>query len=91
MQGTPLPVTHPQYRYADVAFSRTVPPEEVEKLLAAMTCGLSIPGLPSTSRQRESTRRLHLWTLANDLGIPPGEFLAVGDAINDVEMLKAAG
>ena len=29
--------------------------------------------------------------LANDLGIPPGEFLAIGDAINDVEMLKAAG
>jgi hypothetical protein len=32
-----------------------------------------------------------LMDLANDIGIPPGEFLAIGDAINDVEMLKAAG
>ena len=34
--GAPLQLLSPQYRYADVAFSRTVPPEEVEKLLSGL-------------------------------------------------------
>ena len=29
--------------------------------------------------------------LAGKLGIPPGEFLAIGDSVNDIQMLRTAG
>jgi phosphoglycolate phosphatase (TIGR01487 family) len=89
--GTPLQLLSPQYRYADVAFSRTVPPEEVEKLLADYDVQVIDTGFAIHLQAKGVNKATAFMDLANDLGIPPGEFLAIGDAINDVEMLKAAG
>jgi phosphoglycolate phosphatase len=89
--GTPLQLLSPQYRYADVAFSRTVPPEEVEKLLAGYDVRVIDTGFAIHLQAKGVNKATAFMDLANDLGIPPGEFLAIGDAINDVEMLKAAG
>ena len=89
--GTPLHLLSPQYRYADVAFSRTVPPEDVEKLLEDYDVLVIDTGFAIHLQAKGVNKATAFMDLANDLGIPPGEFLAIGDAINDVEMLKAAG
>jgi len=89
--GTPLHLLSPQYRYADVAFSRTVPPGEVEKLLAGYDVLVIDTGFAIHLQAKGINKATAFMDLANDLGIPPGEFLAVGDATNDVEMLRAAG
>jgi phosphoglycolate phosphatase len=89
--GTPLHLLSPQYRYADVAFSRTVPPEEVEKLLADYNVMVIDTGFAIHLQAKGVNKATAFMDLANDLAIPPDEFLAIGDATNDVEMLKAAG
>ncbi len=89
--GAPLQLLSPQYRYADVAFSRTVPPEEVEKLLADYNVRVIDTGFAIHLQVKGVNKATAFMDLSNDLGIPAGEFLAIGDAINDVEMLKAAG
>lgn len=89
--GTPLHLLSPQYRYADVAFSRTVPPEEVEQLLANFDVLVIDTGFAIHLQAKGVNKGTAFMDLANDLGIPPEEFLAIGDAINDVEILEAAG
>jgi hypothetical protein len=88
---TPLQLLSPQYRYADVAFSRNVPPGDVEKLIRDFDVLVIDTGFAIHLQARGINKATAFMDLANDLGIPPGEFLAIGDAINDVEMLKAAG
>ncbi len=56
-----------------------------------MTCGLIDTGFAIHLQAKGVNKATAFMDLANDLGIPPGEFLAIGDAINDVEMLKACG
>jgi len=89
--GAHLQLLSPQYRYADVAFSRTVPPEEVEKLLADYDVRVIDTGFAIHLQAKGVNKSTAFMDLSNDLGIPAGEFLAIGDAINDVELLKAAG
>jgi len=89
--GTPLHLLSPQYRYADVAFSRTVPPEDVEKLLAGYDVLVIDTGFAIHLQAKGINKATAFMDLANDLAILPDEFLAIGDATNDVEMLKAAG
>ena len=89
--GIHLQLLSPQYRYTDVAFLRIVPPEEVKKLLVGDDVLVIDTGFAIHLQAKGVNKATAFMDLANDLGIPPGEFLAIGDAINDVEMLKAAG
>jgi len=89
--GAPLHLLSPQYRYADVAFSRTVPPEEVEQLLRGYDVLVIDTGFAIHLHSKGVNKGTAFMDLSNDIGIPPGDFLAIGDAKNDVEMLKAAG
>lgn len=89
--GTPLQLLSPQYRFADVAFSRNVPPEEVKELLSGYEIQVIDTGFAIHLQVKGVNKATAFMDLANDLGIPPDEFLAIGDAINDVEMLEAAG
>ena len=90
-QGIELDLYSPTYRFADLAFARTVPVDEVRRLLSdhpvtvidtGFAIHLQIPGI---------TKGTTLLPLADALGIQPEEFLAVGDSVNDIEMLEAAG
>jgi phosphoglycolate phosphatase len=89
--GAPLHLLSPQYRYTDVAFSRTVPPDEVAKLLHNYDVLVIDTGFAIHLQAEGINKATAFMDLAKDLGIPPGEFLAIGDAINDVEILGAAG
>ncbi len=89
--GAPLQLLSPKYRYADVAFSRNVPPEEVQKLLADYDVLVIDTGFAIHLQAKGVNKATAFMDIANDLGVPPEEFLAIGDAINDVEMLEAAG
>lgn len=89
--GTLLQLLSPQYRYADVAFLRIVPPEEVKILLSGYDVRVIDTGFAIHLQAKGVNKATAFMDLSNDLGIPPGEFLAIGDAINDIEMLEAAG
>ncbi len=89
--GTPLHLLSPQYRYADVAFLRTVPPEDVEQLLPGNDVLVIDTGFAIHLQAKGVNKATAFMDLSNDLMIPPDEFFAIGDAINDIEMLRAAG
>lgn len=89
--GTPIQLLSPQYRYTDVAFLRTVPPEEIVKLLEGYDVLVMDTGFAIHLQAKGVNKATAFIDLARDIGVLPGEFLAIGDAINDIEMLGAAG
>jgi phosphoglycolate phosphatase len=90
-EGKELELFSPTYRFADLAFARTVPAEEVRQLLrdhpvqvidTGFAIHLQVPGI-----NKGTTLRL----LAAALDLSPADFLAIGDSINDLDMIKTAG
>ena len=63
----------------------------MEKLIRGFDVLVIDTGFAIHLQARGVNKATAFMDLANDLGIPPGEFLAIGDAINDVEMIRAAG
>ena len=90
-QGISLDLFSPTYRFSDLAFARTVPAEEVRMVLrdepvqvidTGYAIHLQTPGINKGTALRE---------LAQEMRLTPADFLAIGDSLNDVQMLKAAG
>jgi phosphoglycolate phosphatase (TIGR01487 family) len=90
-QGISLDLFSPTYRFSDLAFARTVPAEEVRMVLrdepvqvidTGYAIHLQTPGINKGTALRE---------LAEKMSLTPADFLAIGDSLNDVQMLKAAG
>lgn len=79
------------YRFADVAFAKTVPTEEVRAVLKGQPVKVLDTGFALHLQEEGMNKGVAFLALAKDLGIPPSEFLAVGDAMNDAEMLSHAG
>jgi phosphoglycolate phosphatase (TIGR01487 family) len=79
------------YRFADVAFAKTVPTEEVRKVLAGYPVKVLDTGFALHLQEERMNKGVAFLALAKDLGIPASEFLSVGDAMNDAEMLSHAG
>ncbi|HMA04439.1 MAG TPA: phosphoglycolate phosphatase [Methanomicrobiales archaeon] len=80
-----------KYRFSDVAFARTVPSEEVRRVMQDREVKVLDTGFAIHLQARGINKGLALQRLAADIGIPIGEFLAVGDSENDLEMIEAAG
>jgi phosphoglycolate phosphatase (TIGR01487 family) len=87
----PLELFGEKYRFSDVAFARTVPPEEVREVMRGQGVKVLDTGFAIHLQPEGISKGLALRKLAADLGIPVGEFLAVGDSENDLEMIEAAG
>jgi len=92
-RGVGLELLSAQYRFADVAFARNIDPDEARAVLrdrelpvrvldTGFAIHLQAPGVNKGTAMRE---------LAADMGLSPGEMLAIGDSENDIEMLRAAG
>ena len=90
-QGISLDLFSPTYRFSDLAFARTVPADEVRMVLrdepvqvidTGYAIHLQTPGINKGTALRE---------LAQEMRLTPADFLAIGDSLNDVQMLKAAG
>nr|WP_245249744.1 phosphoglycolate phosphatase [Methanolinea mesophila] len=79
------------YRFADVAFAKTVPTEEVRAVLKGQPVKVLDTGFALHLQEKGMNKGVAFLALAKDLGIPASEFLAVGDAMNDAEMLSHAG
>jgi phosphoglycolate phosphatase (TIGR01487 family) len=91
LQGKELDLYSPTYRFADLAFARTVPVDEVRMLLSDHPVHVIDTGFAIHLQTPGITKGTTLLHLADALGLKPEDFLAAGDSVNDIEMLQAAG
>ena len=90
-KGTELELFSPEYRFADFAFARTVPADEVASVLFDHPVEVIDTGYAIHIHPPGITKGTALIQLAAAMGISPREFLAIGDSLNDLPMLKSAG
>jgi len=90
-QGKELDLFSPRYRFADLAFGRTVPAEEVREVLRDHPVQVIDTGFAIHLQTPGISKGTTLLELATALGLAPADFLAVGDSVNDLHMLQVAG
>jgi phosphoglycolate phosphatase (TIGR01487 family) len=90
-QGTELNLYSPTYRFADLAFARTVPVDEVRAVLRDHPVSVIDTGFAIHLQTPGINKGTTLVMLAEALGLKPEDFLAVGDSVNDTRMLQVAG
>ena len=89
--GKELELFSPTYRHADLAFARTVPFTEVREILKEFPVQVIDTGYAIHLQSPGVNKGTALVDLTGKLGIAPEEFLAIGDSVNDIQMLKIAG
>lgn len=90
-QGLALdPFSH-GLRYADVAFARTVPADEVRAVLRDHPVRVLDTGFALHLQQAGISKASALAPLARAMGMTAADFVAIGDSENDVDMIRAAG
>jgi len=90
-KGVELQLYSPQYRFSDVAFARMVPAEEVRTVLEESGAQVIDTGFAIHLQEQGVNKGRAFLDLARDMGLSPKDFLAIGDGVNDVEMIRAAG
>ena len=90
-QGIELVLYSAEYRYADLAFARTVPVEEVKQVLSGQPVQVIDTGYAIHLQSEGVSKGTTLVALARDMDLSPNDFFAIGDGINDAGMLAAAG
>ena len=90
-QGIELELYSPTYRYADLAFGRTVPVDEVRELLKEHRVQVLDTGYAIHLQSPGVDKGTALVALAQEMGLLPSDFLAIGDSLNDIQMLTTAG
>jgi phosphoglycolate phosphatase (TIGR01487 family) len=90
-KGVTLELFGDRYRFSDVAFARTVPPEEVREVVRSRGVRVLDTGFAIHLQPEGISKGLALRRLAADIGITLEEVLAVGDSENDLELIEAAG
>ena len=90
-QGIELELYSPTYRYADLAFGRTVPVDEVKMLLKEHRVQVLDTGYAIHLQSPGVDKGTALVALAQEMGLFPSDFLAIGDSLNDIQMLTTAG
>jgi HAD superfamily hydrolase (TIGR01484 family) len=90
-QGIELELYSPEYRFADLAFARTVPVREVELVLRDHPVQVLDTGYAIHLQSLGVNKGTALVALSREMGFAPSDFCAIGDSLNDVEMIKTAG
>jgi phosphoglycolate phosphatase len=90
-RGTELELYSPAYRFADLAFARTVPVEDVKKLLNHLPVQVLDTGYAIHLQALGVNKGTALISLCEEMGYSPSDFLAIGDSLNDIPMLTMAG
>lgn len=90
-RGKELDLYSPQYRLSDLAFARTVPAEEVREVLRGHPVQVIDTGFAIHLQTPGISKGKTLVPLAEAMGLSPAGFVAIGDSVNDTEMLKTAG
>jgi phosphoglycolate phosphatase (TIGR01487 family) len=89
--GKELELFSPTYRFADLAFARTVPVDEVKTVLRDYPVQILDTGYAIHLLSPGINKGTALVALAREMGLVPADFLAIGDSLNDIQMLKTAG
>jgi hypothetical protein len=89
--GKELVLFSPTYRFADLAFARTVPLDEVKKILMNHPVNVLDTGYAIHLQSPGIDKGTALEALAQEMGLLPSDFLAIGDSLNDIQMLTKAG
>ena len=90
-QGIELTLFSPTYRFADLAFARTVPSREVREILKDSPVQVIDTGYAIHLQAPGINKGTALLALAPEMGLKPEDFLAIGDSVNDIQMIKTAG
>ncbi|MEN6443320.1 MAG: phosphoglycolate phosphatase [Methanoregula sp.] len=90
-KGIELELYSPTYRFADIAFARTVPSGEVTTFLKNFPVQVIDTGYAIHLQSMGVNKGTALEALAGEMDLLPSDFLAIGDSINDLQMLKTAG
>jgi phosphoglycolate phosphatase (TIGR01487 family) len=90
-KGMSIELYSPTYRFADLAFARTVPPDEVREIVRDFPVEVLDTGFAIHIQEAGMSKGLAFLDLAAELGLDPKDFLAIGDAENDIELLRFAG
>jgi phosphoglycolate phosphatase (TIGR01487 family) len=90
-QGVTLDLYSPTYRFSDLAFARTVPADEVRMVLQNYPLQVIDTGYAIHLQSPGINKGTALVDLAREMGLVPADFLAIGDSLNDIQMLKTAG
>ncbi|MDD1679463.1 MAG: phosphoglycolate phosphatase [Methanomicrobiales archaeon] len=90
-RGTSLQLYSDRYRFTDLAFGRTVSAKEVKEVLSGMPIKIVDTGYAIHLQVPEVNKGTALVRLAPEIGLSSDDFLAIGDSVNDLEMLSEAG
>jgi phosphoglycolate phosphatase (TIGR01487 family) len=90
-RGKEIVLLSPTYRFTDLAFARTVPTDEVEKILKDHPVKVIDTGYAIHLQAPGIDKGTALESLAQEMGLMPSDFLAIGDSVNDIQMLRKAG
>lgn len=90
-KGEELRLYSPEYRFADVAFARTVDPDTVRMVLADYPVRVLDTGFAIHLQTKGISKGTAFLQICEKTGRSPDEFMAVGDSHNDIEMLQSAG
>lgn len=90
-KGVELDLFSPTYRFTDFAFARTVPVDEVKTVLTGYPVQVIDTGYAIHIQSFSINKGTGLVRLAAEMHLSPSDFLAIGDSLNDISMLKTAG
>jgi len=90
-EGIELTLLSPAYRFTDLAIARTVSAEEMRGLLRDHPVQVIDTGYAIHLQEPGINKGTALVELAAGMRLQPADFLAIGDSVNDIQMLKAAG
>jgi phosphoglycolate phosphatase (TIGR01487 family) len=90
-RGKEITLLSPTYRFTDLAFARTVPATEVEKILKDHPVQVIDTGYAIHLQAPGIDKGTALEALAQEMGLRPSDFLAIGDSVNDIQMIRKAG
>jgi phosphoglycolate phosphatase len=89
--GVELTLLSPGYRFADLAFARTVPAGEVNEILRDHPVQVIDTGYAIHLQSLGINKGTAMVALAREMDLPSSDFAAIGDSVNDIQMLKNAG
>ncbi len=90
-KGIELDLYSQSDRFADVAFARTVPVEEVRALISDLPVTILDTQFAIHIQEQGFDKGFTFLKVCDELKISPSEFLAIGDSENDIGMIKSAG
>ncbi len=90
-RGITLQLYSDRYRFTDIAFARTVSTEEVKQVLEGFGIKVVDTGYAIHLQVPEVNKGVALRRLAEEKGIALSDVLAIGDSVNDIEMIQVAG